>query len=512
MIPSSKQIKLGAILSYFIIFFNIVIGLIYTPWMVHKIGKADYGLYALVVSFLTYFVADYGMYQAINKLVSQYRVEGKNDKIENLLGVATKIYLILDFCICLILIFVYFNIDKIFTGLTTDELIKFENAFLLAAILSVLSFPFSFIRGVFMSFEFFVQTKFFELAKKVLVISFTILLLFFNYGLYALIIAYGLIPLLISIAETMYLYKKGIRINLRIWDKTIVKCIFGISIWLFLIVLADLFLNNVSPSLLGIFSGTSEIAVFAIGNVIFGYVYTFSNALNGLFLPKVSKLYATNQNKEIHRLSIKVGRIQFIIIGYIILGIFLVGKEFIELWMGNDFQKSYYVAILLVLPNLIIYSQQIESTYLFASNKIKYRSYMLLISALSSIIISIYLCPIYGAVGAAIAICVSNTAFMLIGMNIIYYKKLGFDTKLYIKECALKFIPLYIAILVIYYIANYCFSHLFSDNISWNLLIIKGFLYSLLFFSFVYVFIMNKYEKAQLYAIIMNIKNRITRK
>ena len=33
---SSKQIKLGALISYFAIAFNIVAGLIYTPWMISK--------------------------------------------------------------------------------------------------------------------------------------------------------------------------------------------------------------------------------------------------------------------------------------------------------------------------------------------------------------------------------------------------------------------------------------------------------------------------------------------
>ena len=40
-----NQIKTGAIISYVALFLNIVIGLLYTPWMINTIGKADYGLY-----------------------------------------------------------------------------------------------------------------------------------------------------------------------------------------------------------------------------------------------------------------------------------------------------------------------------------------------------------------------------------------------------------------------------------------------------------------------------------
>jgi O-antigen/teichoic acid export membrane protein len=505
----SRQIKVGAILSYFVIFFYSAAGLIYTPWMVHKLGKADYGLYALVISFLAYFVTDYGISQAINKMISQYKAEGKDEKIKNLLGITTKIYLAIDAFICLVLIVVYLHIENIFIKLTVEELIKFKNAFLLAALFSVLSFPFLVVRGIFMSYEFFIQTKLFELAKRVSTIVFTVVLLLLNYGLYALVIAYGFIPFLISVAETFYLHRKGIRINLNIWDKSIVRSVLGISIWLFLLVLAELLVNNISPSVLGVFSGTSEIAIFAIGNVIFGYVYTLAAALNSLFLPKITRLHVTNQSDQIDHLSVRVGRIQFMVLGYMIVGIVVLGKEFIELWMGPDFRESYYVALFMILPNLIIHSQQIESTYLFVLDKLKYQAYMLLFCAASSVTLSVVLCPKWGAVGSAIAIGFSNTVFMLIGMNVIYVKKLNFNIKLYVKECVVKFIPLYISLCTVYFIVDFYLLNAFLSMMSWKSLIIKGAMYSVLFFSSVYFLAMNKNEKTQLHKIIARIKQVI---
>ena len=57
----TKQIKLGAIISYFAIAFNIIAGLIYTPWMVGQIGKSDYGLYTLANSLIFIFPATYAV-------------------------------------------------------------------------------------------------------------------------------------------------------------------------------------------------------------------------------------------------------------------------------------------------------------------------------------------------------------------------------------------------------------------------------------------------------------------
>lgn len=76
----ANQIKTGALLSYGSIIFNIISGLIYTPWMVHQIGKSDYGLYILVTMFMTYFVMDFGLGQAVARYIAKYRSEGEDEK------------------------------------------------------------------------------------------------------------------------------------------------------------------------------------------------------------------------------------------------------------------------------------------------------------------------------------------------------------------------------------------------------------------------------------------------
>lgn len=61
--------------------------------MISKIGKADYGLYMLVTSFLTYFIVDFGLWQAISAVYTKYRAEGKENEVQNIIGLSAKIYL-----------------------------------------------------------------------------------------------------------------------------------------------------------------------------------------------------------------------------------------------------------------------------------------------------------------------------------------------------------------------------------------------------------------------------------
>ena len=139
---SSRQIKLGAVMSYTAIMFNIVAGLIYTPWMIRQIGRADYGLFALVGSFLSYFVMDFGLGNAIARFISKYRAENREEAIGELLGLTTKLYLLIDLCILIFLVILFFFIENIFVKLNPGEIEKFRVIFCIAGFFSIVSFPF----------------------------------------------------------------------------------------------------------------------------------------------------------------------------------------------------------------------------------------------------------------------------------------------------------------------------------------------------------------------------------
>ena len=87
---------MGALISYFTMGFNIIAGLLYTPWMVSKIGQADYGLYTLANSLIAIFMLDFGLGSAVSRFVSKYRAEGNQDAVRNIMGVIYKLYLIID--------------------------------------------------------------------------------------------------------------------------------------------------------------------------------------------------------------------------------------------------------------------------------------------------------------------------------------------------------------------------------------------------------------------------------
>lgn len=49
-----NQLKAGAALNYVSIMLNMVVGLVYTPYMLRMLGQSEYGLYSLAASIIAY--------------------------------------------------------------------------------------------------------------------------------------------------------------------------------------------------------------------------------------------------------------------------------------------------------------------------------------------------------------------------------------------------------------------------------------------------------------------------
>ena len=73
-----NQLKAGAALSYLSIALNMVVGLVYTPYLLRMLGQSEYGLYSLAASLIAYLtVLDLGFGNAIVRYTAKFRTEGK---------------------------------------------------------------------------------------------------------------------------------------------------------------------------------------------------------------------------------------------------------------------------------------------------------------------------------------------------------------------------------------------------------------------------------------------------
>lgn len=448
---NSSSIKTGAVISYISIFLNIVITFFYTPWMIHQIGVSDYGLYNLVMTFLAYFVMDFGMTGTVTRFIAKYRAEGNEDKIGNLLGIVFNAYLAIDVIIFLVLFVVGFFLAGIFQGLTPEEIEKLSVLYVIAALFSVLNFVFKPMYGAMMAYEYFVETKLVDMIQKVGGVLLIVFALLMGMGVYVLVFINGAVAFISSLVLFILFRRKSkVKINFRYFDKPLMKALLGFSMWIFLITMAQRFRLTIMPSLLGVLANSIEISLFSLGMAIEAMVYMLSSALNGLFLPKVTRLNHYGDSKAITDLMIRVGRLQFYVIALIFFGFVIIGQDFLQLWVGSQFHDTYYIVLLLIGTNVVSLTQSVANDLVLAENKVRYTATLTFITSGMALLGSIILAPTMGAIGCAISFFVSMT-INLIQMNIFYKKKLHVDVERFFYNCHFRLLPAMVIVSALFF-------------------------------------------------------------
>lgn len=431
-----RQYTLGAIVSYIAILFDIAAGIIYTPWMIHTLGDDQYALYALAISVINIFLIDFGIGAAVTRFLSIFYAEKKYEEAEKFLGIVYVVYILISFVIAIVLIIFYFVIDKIYLKLTADELIVFKRLFLIVATYSVISFPFQPQSGILIANEKFAFLKACNLGQKILTVGLIIVFLIMGGDVYTFVVI-NAFSAFVFILVKFFIIRKST--NQKIYfgkpKYNMAKKIFDFSIWVCIIGIAQRFIFNIMPTIIGAMIGSVEITLFSIASIIEGYCYVFTDAINGMFMPKVSRIMneSEGKNAKLFNLITLVGRYQIFTLGLLYIGFICLGKQFIMLWMGPGYELVYYGVIAMVFSSLFSAPMQVANTGLLVKGIVKPQAFIKIITAFINVICAILLLPQIGIMGAFISVLIAYCFGSILNFYLCN-KYLSLDIHKYIKE------------------------------------------------------------------------------
>ena len=488
-----KQIKRGAVISYAALLVNIAFTLFYYPWMVQKIGQANYGLYNLAISLISLFMFDFGLSTAVSRFVAKYAAENRQEYADEFVGAVYKVYFVIDFLIAVILVVLYFLLDKIYIRLTQEELKVFRNLYIIVAGFILISYPMTPLNGIISAYERFAPLKSCELINRFLSGILVIVALLMNAGVEVLVLAYAFTGVAVIAIKLWIVFKQTpLKIRFRTAHKDTYRNILTFSLWTLVVNLANRLATSSVPSILAMTSGAAAVALYSPAAAIEGYYYGIANAINGLFLPMVSRIISDKREEALLPLMTKVGRYQAAILGLLFVGLFCIGDDFIINWMGGDFRLSYFCIILLCIPSFFHYSQQIGNTAILAKGLMKEWAAIAASTTVVGIIACYMLSFAWGVVGGCVGVCISEM-LRVFGMNMIYYKKIGIDIKKFYKDC---YIRMSIPILVTCAAGRVLSSVLGDRGILW--LIIKIAVITVLYALILWLFALSTEEKKTL--------------
>lgn len=503
-----NQLRAGAVLSYISIFISIIIALVYTPIMIRLLGQSEFGLYSLIGSLAAYFsVLDLGLGNAIVRYTARNRAKGDKEFESRLNGTFLMLFSIIGILTVLIGIIVYSNIEFIFgSSLAESEIDKAKIMIVVLIINFSLSFPLSVFQSIIRAYERFVVDKLISITRIVMAPVLILPLLLFGYGSISMVVTTTIVNLSTLLYATYYAFSHlGIKVSFNRVDNTVIKEIFGYSFFIFLNIIVDQIFWKTDQIILGIVSGTISVAIFAIGMQFITLYMQFSTAIANLFLPRLSMMEANNaSNEEFSNVMIKYGRIQFILIAYILSGFIVFGQYFINFWAGPDYSPAYYIVLAMMVPLTIPLTQNIGIAILQAKNKLAFRSTLYIILAILNVLITIPLAIRYDGIGTALATGISLIVGHIIIMNIYYYRYIGLDIPRYWSNILKLMAPVLLSAGIGLYFIKVIFP--ISSVIQFILGII---IFSLLYLFLNWIFGMNKSEKELFLSMLGNLMNRL---
>lgn len=529
MNKSNKQITNAAFISYAILIINLIINIIFMPWMTRELGKDNYSIYTIANSVASIFILDLGLGATSSKYLAKYRVEGDKEGERNFIGLITKLYLIIDCAIFAIAVIMFLFLDKIYKAIPDNLFNSFENVFVCVAIYSIISLPLTTTNGILTAYEKFVFIKLSSLIHKIVQIALLFVCVFLKLNIFIIVLVNLLTNLLASIIKYIYCrYKLKIKANFKFFDKKMLLGIFAFSIWILMITTSQKLTSSLMPTVLGIVSNYDAIATFGVALLIAEYGSLFSTVLSGMFLPRITKLRSEKDSElKLDILFTRVGRLQSLVIMLIISGFILFGKPFITHLYGVDYIDSYLCGIFLLIPFFISTPKFTMESDSYVKNTVKFSAIIKLICCIIILGVSFLTGYLFGSVGICITIGIGQLVQNIIVDFFVYAKKqnikmLKFYWKVHFKNIILTLPPFVVffilqtifpittiiqfALYVFLYIVTYAvFNAFIFDKKNYKLLLKNKFI-SRLYCSIIYK-LRNKISRENTFSKSINISN-----
>ncbi len=411
-------------------------------------GASEYGIFSLGVTILGVITIGclIGLDRGITKFVSHYNA--KNDKImiKSYINTSLKITAIWSIIIG---IFLFFLSDIISINIFNKPELS-----IVLKIFSVL-LPFYILGQMFISimtaYQKIKYVTFISIFQYGLTLLLLIVLMFYNVSNISGALAYAL-AFIISGIISLFIVKLRI---FNFFDKSIKtvdvsKSLRNFSLPLMFNNFVEYLIISLDMLLIGYLLTSPDIGVYSAAYVTTQLISLLPAVLMWVFAPALSDLFAKNLHKEAKEIFIQSSRWIFIIAIPVVSFSIFFSRSIMNSLFGHEYLSGSLAFMILSISIFILSLSSIERKSLEISNHPKKLLYYSLFAFIINLALNLYLIPLYGILGSAIANIITFTIYS--GLCIYKSKKeLNFvqDYSKYILPTIMAFV----SALIFYYLA-----------------------------------------------------------
>lgn len=491
-----SQLKKGAILNYTTIVLTNVIGLLMTPFILNNLGKSEYGIYLTIGALVgSISLLDFGLNNTVVRFVAKYKAEKDDEGQENFLATTMLLYFLISSLIILIGVFFYGYLDGYFTKMNSEELEIAKVIYLIFIFNMAVGLPGGALTGICYGYEAFVFPKTLNILRYLLRSISVVAVLLAGGKAIALVIVDSIFNLLVILITAYFIFNKlKVKIKLHNLSVKFIKHIFSYSTWIFVFSLVSIFQWKAGHWVLGRICKPEVLSVYGIGIVLGTYYGAFSTAISSVFLPRATKMSVNNATgEELTDMMIKIGRLSFIVLMFVLSAFALYGKQFVFLWVGGELGEkgsfdSWIIALMIMVAYTLPLVQGFGNSILEAKSKLRFKAVLYLSFMIIGTALGAFLAQKYEAIGMMIG---SVIAWLIVQnvMNFYYHNTIGLNIIRFFKNLFSKTLLVVIIAFLIGYFINTI------PGSGWLNFLIKSFSYLLVFSLLMYHIGLIEFEK-----------------
>jgi O-antigen/teichoic acid export membrane protein len=311
-----------------------------TPIILHGLGIEKYGLYTLVLGFISYsFTFNIG--KAIVKYVSEFQATGQTEKISEIISATLLLNLIVGGTGMTLLLL----LSKWFVASVLQIEMELQDeavtAFHLAAALILATMFSQVFSSIIQAIHRFDVYSYITIATNCLLAAGNILLALANQKIEILLIWSLLLTVLNSLIFYFYARRLLPEFNLKIvFPKEILRLILRYSAAIIVTQFLGNFLLLFERSWIANRLGTEAVAYYVIALNLGVYVHAFIGSISLALFPLSSEIEAQGDKNKLLRVYIKATKIVLMLAAFLCLTL-INGRDFIlGLWVGLDFVEK----------------------------------------------------------------------------------------------------------------------------------------------------------------------------
>jgi O-antigen/teichoic acid export membrane protein len=375
-----------------------------SPYVVHKLGNAGYGVWTLILSLTGYLgLLDLGVRGAVTRYVAKFHAEAEDGRASNVASSAMIIFSSAGLLAVLAsAILAAFVVDKMRIPA------QYLMASRLVLVITGLSIAASLVNGVFggivVGLQRFDLANTIEVVNSILRAATIVLFLHLGYGIVTLAfiqLGFTLTRLAANIGLAKHLYPQ-LQVAIGKIDRAGIKMIFSFSVFSFMLHVGASLIYATDNIVIGSYLPVSALTFYVIAGNLAEYSRAFVQGISQTMMPFASSTEAKKDDAKLRRVVLFSCRAGTMVMLPVAITFMLRGSSFIRLWMGGEYAGlSGKVLWILSLMLLFWSANAAVAGSLLGLSKHKPLVPALLTEGLCNLGLSIYLVQKMGIVGVA---------------------------------------------------------------------------------------------------------------